>query len=104
VERLSQQSDELAELRQQNQELDKRNLELEALEADLKNVVALKDEEIEQLRSTQNKPPEASRQEPDYQTIANRVLASLKLGTQSPGYKAARKALLVFIQQLTTDN
>jgi len=65
-------------------------------------VIALKDEEIEQLRSTQNKPPEE--QKPDYQSVANRVLASLKLGTQSPGYKAARKALLVFIQQLTTDN
>jgi hypothetical protein len=79
-------------------------LELEALEGDLKNVIALKDEEIEQLRSIQNKPPEASRQEPDYQNIANRVLASLKLGTQSPQYKVARKVLTHFIQQLTTDN
>lgn len=50
MERLSHASDELAELRQKCSELDARNLELEALEADLKNVVALKDEEIERLR------------------------------------------------------
>jgi paraquat-inducible protein B len=82
-------------LQKERDELDARNLELEALEADLKNVIALKDEEMEQLRSTQ---------EPDYQSVANRVLASLKLGTQSPQYKSAKKAIAHFIQQLTADN
>lgn len=57
--------------------MDEWKLELEALEGDLKNVIALKDEEIEQFRQNQNKPPEV--QEPDYQAIANHVLASLKL-------------------------
>lgn len=86
-------------LQKERDELESRNLELEALEADLKNVVALKDEEIEQLRSTQNKPPEE--QKPDYQSVADRVLSALKLGTQSPQYKIAKKALIAFIKQLS---
>lgn len=157
-------------------------MELEALEADLKNVVALKDEEIERLkqsvsgttkeeletleaelkRVTQDRDnllirlgngkiqaseddrhkirqlearvteldntnwelekrysevnelwnrsekkrtelqAQLEEQKPDYQTIANRVLASLKLGTQSPQYKSARKALSQFVAALTT--
>ncbi len=83
-------------LQKERDELDARNLELEA---DLKNVVALKDEEIEQLRSTQNKPPEE--QKPDYQSVADHVLSALKLGTQSPQYKIAKKALIAFIKQLS---
>lgn len=84
--------------------LDDRNLELEALEADLKNVVALKDEEIEQLRHVTQK------EEPDYQaigeaselrSIAQSILSSLKLGSQSPQYKSVKRALSQFVGALT---
>ena len=36
----------------------------------------------------------------DYEVIRNKVLNSLKLGKQAPGYKSAVKALDVFIEQL----
>lgn len=42
-------------------------------------------------------------QRKDLDAIATRILKSLKLGTQAPGYKVARKALDQFIGELTNE-
>jgi len=65
-------------LSQQIEELQSENLELKA--------------QISQLQQ------EAQRQ--DYQVMRDKVLASLKLGKQAPGYKAAVKALDRFIAEM----
>lgn len=77
-------------LRQLHQQLESRNLELEALEGDLKNIIALKDEEIERLAAT-------GLTKEELEAIAHRILNGLKLGTQSPQHKSARKALSQFV-------
>ena len=43
----------------------------------------------------------AARQQPDLDAIANRILFNLKLGSQEPRYKVARKVLREFIKHLT---
>lgn len=48
-----------------------------------------------------NQEEPRTRSLPDLDAIANRILKNLKLGTQAPGYKAARKALDLFIGDLT---
>ncbi len=40
---------------------------------------------------------------PDLEGVRDRILKSLKLGTQSPQYKAARKALDQFIREIKQD-
>ncbi|HEY9707007.1 MAG TPA: hypothetical protein V6D48_02255 [Oculatellaceae cyanobacterium] len=50
--------------------------------------------ENEVLRQHQGEPP------PDWEALRDRILKSLKLGTQAPGYKASRKALDQFINEL----
>jgi len=79
-------------------------LELEGLEGDLKNIIALKDEELERLRqATTAASVGISKEELEampkalLEQIAQSILNGLKLGTQSPQYKAARKALSQFV-------
>ena len=43
----------------------------------------------------------ARQQPPDLEAMRDRILKSLKLGTQAPGYKAARKALDQFIKEIS---
>jgi hypothetical protein len=52
-------------------------------------------EEVESLRHRQ------PRQQPDLEGVRDRILKNLKLGTQAPGYKVARKALDQFIRELS---
>ncbi len=59
-------------------------------------------EEVERLRAENETLKQSTGQElPDLEEIRDRVLKSLKLGTQAPGYKVARKALDQFIRELT---
>lgn len=59
-------------------------------------------EEVERLRAENETFKQSTGQElPDLEEIRDRVLKSLKLGTQAPGYKVARKALDQFIRELT---
>lgn len=71
-------------------------MELEGLEGDLKNIIALKDEELERLRQATTAASVGISKE-ELEAIAHRILASLKLGTQSPQHKSARKALSQFV-------
>lgn len=62
--------------------------------------------QLEQLRQERDQLAadlatcQVSQQQPDYETIRDRVLASLKLGKQAPGYKSAMKVLNDFISRL----
>ena len=59
-------------------------------------------EEVERLITENETLKQSTGQElPDLEEIRDRVLKSLKLGTQAPGYKIARKALDQFIRELT---
>ena len=59
-------------------------------------------EEVERLITENETLKQSTGQElPDLEEIRDRVLKSLKLGTQAPGYKVARKALDQFIRELT---
>lgn len=51
---------------------------------------------LSQLQSQRQKESESL----DYQVIRNKVLNSLKLGKQAPGYKSAVKALDGFIEEI----
>ncbi len=57
--------------------------------------------ENEELKATisqlQNQLQKESEQRPDYQTLRDKILNSLKLGRQAPGYRSAVKALDRFI-------
>ncbi len=59
--------------------------------------------ENEALRHQLNELTERGAQLPDLEGVRDRILKSLKLGTQSPQYKAARKALDQFIRELTNE-
>ena len=50
--------------------------------------------QLEELTQHQEEPL------PDLEALRDRILKSLKLGTQAPGYKAAKKALDQFINEL----
>lgn len=64
-------------------------------------------EEVERLRSENEslrQELDAARQStplPDLEEMRDRILKNLKLGTQAPGYKVARKALDQFIREIS---
>lgn len=68
----------------------------EALEAELEQARQERDRFRQELTAYQASQP----QQPDYEAIRDRVLASLKLGKQAPGYKSAKKVLDDFISRL----
>ncbi len=53
-----------------------------------------------QLTQLQSQLPKEAEQSLDYQAIRDKVLSSLKLGKQAPGYKSALKALERFIVEI----
>lgn len=53
-----------------------------------------------QLTQLQSQLPKEPEQSLDYQAIRDKVLSSLKLGKQAPGYKSAIKALERFIAEI----
>ncbi len=53
-----------------------------------------------QLTQLQSQLPKEPEQSQDYQAIRDKVLSSLKLGKQAPGYKSALKALERFIVEI----
>ena len=53
-----------------------------------------------QLSQLQSQLQKESEQRPDYQVMRDKVLNSLKLGKQAPGYKTAAKLLDRFIEEL----
>ncbi len=53
-----------------------------------------------QLTQLQSQLPKEPEQSQDYQAIRDKVLSSLKLGKQAPGYKSAIKALERFIAEI----
>lgn len=53
-----------------------------------------------QLTQLQSQLPKEPEQGQDYQAIRDKVLSSLKLGKQAPGYKGASKALERFIAEI----
>ena len=53
-----------------------------------------------QLTQLQSQLPKEPEQSLDYQAIRDKVLSSLKLGKQAPGYKSAVKALDRFIAEV----
>ena len=53
-----------------------------------------------QLSQLQSQLQKESEQLPDYQVMRDKVLNSLKLGKQAPGYKTAAKLLDRFIEEL----
>lgn len=52
------------------------------------------------LNQLQSQLQEESEKSQDYQVIRDKVLTSLKLGKQAPGYKSAVKALDLFIAEM----
>lgn len=52
------------------------------------------------LSQAHTQPKKESSERQDYQAIRDKVLTSLKLGKQAPGYKSAVKALDRFIAEL----
>jgi hypothetical protein len=62
--------------------------------------------ENEAIRQELDTAKESARQplqQPDLEELGSRILKNLKLGTQAPGYKVARKALDQFIRELTNE-
>ena len=53
-----------------------------------------------QLTQLQSQLPKEPEQSQDYQAIRDKVLSSLKMGKQAPGYKSAIKALERFIAEI----
>ncbi len=54
--------------------------------------------ELSRLKETQS--AQTSQQLPNLEAVRDRILASLKLGKQAPGYKALAKSLNQFIDEL----
>ncbi|MCA1991535.1 MAG: hypothetical protein LDL41_05740 [Coleofasciculus sp. S288] len=62
-------------------------------------------DEVERLRQELDTTTESTRQsleQPNLEALRDRVLSSLKLGKQSPGYKTTKKALEKFIEELSS--
>lgn len=95
----------IAELEKRNHELrvkvgEERTKKNEALAE-----VAERDRTIAQLQQELTAATDTARNHPaiareDLEKMRDRILASLKLGKQSPGYKATRQALDKFIEQM----
>lgn len=88
----------IAELEERNHELRVKVGEERSKKNELAREVAERDRTIAQLRrelaAARNLSPE------ELEKLRDRTLASLRLGKQAPGYKAAKQALDEFIDQL----
>lgn len=70
--------------------------QIDELKSELEQVRQERDRLAQEVAANQVSQP----QQPDLEAIRDRVLASLKLGKQAPGYKSAMKVLNDFISRL----
>lgn len=96
-------SQEIEELTRENSELKAQLSKLESQlqkESEDRRDYAKQTRENSDLKAQISQLEKETEEPPDYQVIRDKVLSSLKLGKQAPGYKTAVKAIDRFIAEM----